>query len=82
MLSVDDILHSLEIDLIGIVPSDKSITISINKGEPIGLDHTTKIGGTFRQIALRIVGEAIPFDTLPENDTGLAGTIKRWFAPK
>lgn len=82
MLDVEDIINTLDIELIGIVPSDKSITISINKGEPIGLDNTSKMGYTFRQIAQRIVGEIIPFNTSNENDTGFAHTIKKWFASK
>ncbi len=39
MLSVDDIIECLAIKLIGIVPDDRKVTVSTNRGEPIVLDE-------------------------------------------
>ena len=35
MLSKDDVLDILAVDLIGIVPDDENIVISTNQGEPL-----------------------------------------------
>lgn len=35
MLSVEDMLEILAIELLGVVPDDEAIVISTNKGEPL-----------------------------------------------
>ena len=40
MLDVSDIIETLSVELLGVVPDDKGITVSTNKGEPIVLDDT------------------------------------------
>ncbi len=61
MLTTDDVIEILAIDLIGIVPEDKAIIISINKGVPIVLDDKAPAGLAFRNIAQRLLGEEVPF---------------------
>jgi septum site-determining protein MinD len=39
MLSTEDILELLAIDLIGIIPEDDSVIISTNKGMPVALEE-------------------------------------------
>lgn len=63
MLSIEDIVYVLDIELIGLIINDKSITVSTNKGEPIVLNENSKIGQSFKQIAMRIMGKEIPFET-------------------
>src|SRR5512137_1635806 len=44
MLSVEDVLDLLAIDLIGIVPEDESVIVASNKGYPLALDGKNKAG--------------------------------------
>ncbi|WPC42890.1 septum site-determining protein MinD [Clostridium sp. JS66] len=82
MLDVNDILDSLAIELIGIVPDDRNITVSTNKGEPIVLDDKASAGQAFRNIAKRIVGEKVPFMDLSNNQEGFFSGIKKLFGIK
>jgi septum site-determining protein MinD len=61
MLSTDDIVDLLAIDLIGIVPEDEKVLISTNRGLPISLDGKSQAGEAFRNIARRTMGEDVPF---------------------
>jgi septum site-determining protein MinD len=60
MLSADDVVDLLAIHLIGIVPEDKNVIISTNKGTPIALDGKSQAGQAYRNIAKRILGEEVP----------------------
>lgn len=82
MLDVDDIINSLEVKIIGVIPSDKSITISINRGEPIGLDSNSKMGKIFGQIAMRIQGYEVPFEPFEESEGRFVNVVKKWFVTK
>lgn len=61
MLSADDVLDLLAIELIGIVPEDEAVLISSNRGTPVSADPKSKAGHAFRNIARRLNGEDIPF---------------------
>lgn len=61
MLTTSDVLEILAIDLIGIIPDDKAIIVSTNKGVPIVLDDKAPAGLAFRNIARRLLGEEVPF---------------------
>lgn len=60
MLSADDVVDLLAIHLIGIIPEDKNVIISTNKGTPIALDGKSQAGQAYRNIAKRILGEEVP----------------------
>ncbi|WP_294372141.1 septum site-determining protein MinD [uncultured Clostridium sp.] len=74
MLDVSDIIETLSIELLGVVPDDKNITVSTNKGEPIVLDENAVSGKAFKNIARRITGEKVPF--LELHTTGDEGFFK------
>ena len=61
MLSVEDVLDLLAIELIGIVPEDESVIVASNKGQPLAIDARTKAGQAFQNIAKRLMGEQVPF---------------------
>ncbi len=61
MLSVDDILDILAVDLIGKIPEDESIIIGSNRGSPVALDPDSNAGQAFRNIALRLNGQEVDF---------------------
>lgn len=66
MMSVEDILEILAIDLLGIVPDDDEIVVSTNKGEPTAMNDNSRPGQAFRNIARRIDGEDVPLMVLEE----------------
>lgn len=76
MLDVNDILDSLAIKLIGIVPRDEEVTVSTNKGEPVVLNEKALSGQAFNNIARRILGEEVPFINLETNDSGFMASLK------
>lgn len=82
MLSVDDILSVLSTKLIGVVPDDRNITISTNKGEPIVLEKSAFSGQAFKNIAQRITGEDVPFMSLEANEGGFINSIKKMLKMK
>lgn len=79
MLGIDDILSVLAIKLIGVVPDDKNITISTNKGEPIVLEKNALSGQAFKNIAARITGEDVPFMSFGSNEGGFLSSLKKIF---
>jgi septum site-determining protein MinD len=77
MLSVDDVLELLAVELIGMVPDDESVVMDTNRGLPVVLDNRSKAGQAFRNIAGRIKGQKIPFMTF--SDDGFMDKISRLF---
>jgi septum site-determining protein MinD len=67
MLSTEDVVELLAIELIGVVPEDKEIIVSTNQGTPVALDGKTSSGQAFRNIAGRLMGQDIPFMPLKES---------------
>ena len=68
MMSSEDVMEILAIDLIGIVPDDETIVISTNQGEPLaGSDSLA--GRAYMNIARRLLGEEIPFLNLSEKNS-------------
>ena len=63
MMDIEDVLDILHIDLLGVVPDDEAIIISTNKGEPIAFDNNSKAGQAYRNIARRLEGEEVPFQS-------------------
>lgn len=61
MLTTADVIEILAIDLIGIIPEDEAIIVSMNKGIPIALDDANRASLAFRNIARRLLGEEVPF---------------------
>jgi septum site-determining protein MinD len=61
MLSADDVVELLAIKLIGVVPDDENVIISTNRGQPVAFDPKSKSGQAFKNIALRLKGQEVPF---------------------
>ncbi len=76
MLSPEDVLDLLAIDLIGVVPEDQAVLVAANRGTPIALDKDSRAGHAFRNIAARLMGEEVPFMDL-ENQGGLWNRISK-----
>ncbi len=72
MLTADDVLELLAVELIGIVPEDEAVIVSTNRGQPVALDGKSKAGLEFQNIARRLNGERVPFLNLEEKDSFFA----------
>lgn len=67
MLSVDDVIEILAIDLIGVVPDDENIISSTNTGDPIVFKYENSLAGrAYLNIAQRIMGEEVEYLNLFE----------------
>lgn len=78
MMTVDDVLDFLAIDLIGAVPDDENIVVTTNKGEPASAEGRSLAGKAFKNIAKRILGEETPFLDLDTNNNFM-GKLKKVF---
>jgi len=76
MMSIDDIVDILAIDLIGVIPDDEKIVISTNRGEPAVTDDKSLAGQAYRNVTRRIQGEEVPILNLEVND-GLLDKFKK-----
>ncbi len=66
MLSIEDLVEHLSIDLLGVIPEDKNVVISTNKGEPIILNEKSAAAAALNNIALRLSGEEVVIPTFQE----------------
>jgi septum site-determining protein MinD len=80
MLSADDVVELLAIELVGIVPEDETVVISTNRGQPVVLDPKSRAGEAYLNIARRLCGETVPFMNLEEKQ-GLFNKIARMMRP-
>ena len=58
MMSIEDVIEILAVDLIGAVPDDDSIVVSTNQGEPLVGDDSLA-GQAYMNICRRVMGEEV-----------------------
>ena len=67
MMSIEDIVDILSLDLIGVIPDDEQVVIATNQGEPIvGSDSLS--GRAYSNVCRRILGEEIPIPDFTKSD--------------
>ena len=76
MMSVDDVVDILAVDLLGVIPDDEQVVISTNQGEPLAGDGS-QAGQAFLNISRRLTGEDVPFLELNTRRRGLARFFHR-----
>ena len=59
MMSMEDVVDILSIDLLGVVPDDEQVVISTNQGEPL-CGGDSMAGKAYMNICRRLIGEEIP----------------------
>ncbi|MBF0209623.1 MAG: septum site-determining protein MinD [Desulfamplus sp.] len=76
MLSHEDVMDVLSIDLLGLVPMDDQVVVSTNTGMPLVMQNQSLAGQAFRRIAKRINGEPeIPIQVPTAMKTGFWSKI-------
>lgn len=68
MMEADDVLELLAVKLLGIVPEDENVLVSTNKGQPVVLNPKSRAGQAFKNVALRLTGQDVPFVDLNQKD--------------
>ena len=76
MMSIEDVVEILAIDLIGAVPDDENIVISTNQGQPLVGDNSLA-GRAYMNICKRVLGEDVDF--LDLNDSGFFKKLSKLF---
>jgi septum site-determining protein MinD len=76
MLSAEDVLDLLGIQLVGIVPEDETVLIGSNRGAPVVNNGKSRAGQAFRNIAKRLQGQDVPFMDL-DKQSGLWSAIQK-----
>jgi septum site-determining protein MinD len=82
MMSIEDIIDILAIDLLGVVPEDEMIVITTNRGEAVVLDERSRSGQAYRNIVRRIKGETVPMMNLDEEGSGIINRLRRMMGLK
>jgi len=77
MMTAEDVVEVLSIDLIGVVPYDEKIVVSTNTGTPLAGDDTL-VGQSYMNICHRLMGEDVPFLNL-EAKKGFFARISNLF---
>lgn len=76
MMSIEDIIDILAVDLLGVIPEDEAIVITTNRGEPVVNDQSTLAGRAYHNIVRRVTGEEVPMMNLDE-EGGFFKKLKR-----
>jgi septum site-determining protein MinD len=77
MISVEDILELLAIELIGVIPEDEHVLVSLNQGIPAALGRKSRAGQAYRDAARRLLGEEVAYVEKAE-EAGTLDRFKRW----
>ncbi|MFD2637568.1 septum site-determining protein MinD [Piscibacillus salipiscarius] len=81
MLSVDEIVSTLSIELLGIILDDEDVIRSSHHGVPVAFQPDTKASISYRNIARRILGESVPLMSLDE-EKGFMTKVKKLLGMK
>ena len=76
MMSLDNVLDILSIDLLGVIPESASVLDASNQGRPVILDEASVAGMAYRDVVARFLGEEREHRFLTPEKKGL---LKRWF---
>ncbi|WP_042345593.1 septum site-determining protein MinD [Bacillus massiliigorillae] len=80
MMSIEEVIDRLYIELLGVVVDDDMIIKSSHNGVPITMDPNNPASLAFRNIARRILGDKIPLMNLnTQQPTGMFAKFKKMF---
>ncbi len=71
MMTIDDIIEILAVDLLGIIPEDEYIVVSTNRGEPAITNPASLASTAYKNIVRRLLGENVPLMTLEIHESFL-----------
>lgn len=68
MMSVEDVVEILSVDLLGTIPDDEQIVIASNQGEPMS-GKKSDAEEEYKNICRRLMGEIVPFMNMHKKRT-------------
>lgn len=71
MLNPTEILETLAIDLLGIVPEDEAVLVANGRGMPIAHDERSPAARSYHNMARRLLGERVPHMPILKGRRGL-----------
>jgi len=77
MLDTFDVIESLAIELLGVVPDDEAVIVAANQGVPLAYQPNGQAGRAFHNIARRLTGEEVPFMPIFEERQTLMTRLRR-----
>jgi septum site-determining protein MinD len=77
MLDTFDVIESLAIELLGVVPDDEAVIVAANRGVPLANEQSTQASRAFHNIARRMTGEEVPFMPIFEAPGSLLNRLRR-----
>ncbi|MCL2170314.1 MAG: septum site-determining protein MinD [Defluviitaleaceae bacterium] len=81
MLSLDDVVEILAIDVLGVVPDDETIIITANKGDTAVAETSSRAGAAYRNIVERILNPSVAIAEI-EVKSGFMSKLKKIFGRK
>jgi len=75
MMSIEDVVDILAIELIGAIPDAEDIVISTNNGEPIVNSEDARSGKAYMNVCRRLIGEEVDYIDLNASE-GFLGKLK------
>lgn len=76
MLSPAQIMKTVGIDLLGIVPETEDVLVASSRGMPVAHDLRSLAGKAYQNMARRLLGEQVPFASMPEGRRSLLGRLR------
>jgi septum site-determining protein MinD len=80
MLDTETVVELLAVELVGIVPDDEGVLAAANTGRPVALSSDGLAGQAFQNIALRLLGETVPF--APLSQPSFFERLRRFMRPE
>ena len=71
MLSVEDVIEILSIQLLGVIPESESVLTASNQGEPVILFPDSQAGQAYSDLVERFLGKDLPHRFLDAKRKGL-----------
>ncbi|SEQ06140.1 septum site-determining protein MinD [Ectothiorhodospira magna] len=75
MLSVEDVVEILSIEMLGVVPESQSVLNASNAGMPVILDKESDAGQAYSDAVARFLGEERPHRFLTAQKKGILGRL-------
>jgi septum site-determining protein MinD len=77
MLSKDDVVDLLSIELIGVIPESEAVLKASNSGKPIIYDTESDAGQAYKDTVDRILGKKVDFRFLEVQKKGFFARLFR-----
>jgi septum site-determining protein MinD len=78
MISKNDVLDILNIDLLGVVPEDTGVIASTNRGVPLVHNDGSPGAEAYMRIARRMIGQRVPIPEMREEN--FLSNLLNWFS--